>query len=205
MQTTSSACKLLGTATRSQAHPHTPRCFILLQVTLHREPALLHSQKHTTAHGMTRRTQKNSRRQRQSCRACRGLHSGRQHVRGGARGISRFMPRAASDGAAVRAKARQSGGRVAGAEEWVGGRTGADCFEAVALEEGHVGVQVLELLGAGGSDKKELPHGHGKPHESAHGRHASAGACSMPRPRTVSSRPPPGTRPLASKPVLPRP
>jgi hypothetical protein len=56
----------------------------------------------------------------------------------------------------------------------VGGRTGADCFEAVALEEADVGVQVVELLCAGGSDKKELPHGHGKPPESAHGRNASA-------------------------------
>ncbi len=34
--------------------------------------------------------------------------------------------------------------------------TGADGLEAVALEEGHVGVQVVELLGTGGGDEEEL-------------------------------------------------
>jgi hypothetical protein len=66
-------------------------------------------------------------------------------------------------------------------------------------------VQVVELLGAGGSDEKELPHGHRKPPESAHGRNSSAGASNTPRPRKVSSRPPPGMRPPASEPVHPRP
>lgn len=51
----------------------------------------------------------------------------------------------------------QGSWRGAGAQEWLSERTGANCFEAVALEEGDVGVQVVELLGAGGSDKKELP------------------------------------------------
>ena len=76
----------------------------------------------------------------------------------------------------------------------MGGRTGADCFEAVALEEGHVGVQVVELLGAGGSDEKELPHGHRKPPESAHGRNASTGADNTPRPQTPVRHAPAGLR-----------
>ena len=37
-----------------------------------------------------------------------------------------------------------------------GARTGANGLEAVALEEGDVGVQIVELLGTGGSDEEEL-------------------------------------------------
>lgn len=109
MQTTSSACKLpwhgnslTGTSLYTLLFSFAASVPIPQQNIL----APIHPQTYTTIHGMTRRTQNNSRRQRQSCRACRGLHSGRRHVI--------FMPRAARAGAAVRAGHRGRG---------VGGRT----------------------------------------------------------------------------------